>query len=152
MIDKDKLFNLFQNPEGDDNKRAKELIIANPSFLEEPFTKIGMFTKLIINHHVFHQKLAAFLKREKSNVDIRETKEASQFTIYNRAWHYISKIDLTDKDHLEAIMEFKADPFISSLQDAIEYFQGPDVEEYEKCAKLKEILDLKKEFENPLPI
>ena len=76
-------------------------------------------------HHIFHQKLAAFLKQEKSNVDVEETKQASQFTVYNRAWYYISKINLQDKKHLEAIMDFKADPFISSLEDAIKYFQGP---------------------------
>ena len=152
MIDKDKLFNLFQNPGEENHKEGKELIMANPSLLEEPFTKIGMFTKLIINHHIFHQKLAAFLKQEKSNVDVEETKQASQFTVYNRAWYYISKINLQDKKHLEAIMDFKADPFISSLEDAIKYFQGPEIEQYERCAKLKEILDLKKQIENPLPL
>ena len=46
------LFNLFQNPGEENHKEGKELIMANPSLLEEPFTKIGMFTKLIINHHI----------------------------------------------------------------------------------------------------
>ena len=150
MIDKDKLFNLFQNPEGDDNKRAKELIIANPSFLEEPFTKIGMFTKLIINHKVFHQKLEKFLKAESPNYNIEDTKAASEFTVFNRAYHYIKKIDLKDSIHLEAIMDFKPEQLIESLDQAILYFEGE--EEYEKCAFLMKIKTFKKDIEGPVPI
>ena len=51
MIDKDKMFQLFEQPE--DKGNGKELITMSDSVLEEPFTKLGMFTKLIINHNVF---------------------------------------------------------------------------------------------------
>ena len=102
MIDKDKMFSLFEQPEG--KKDGKELVTFSNSLLEEPFTKIGMFTKLIINHNVFHQKLEKFLKAEKPDYDVQEARRASEFTVFNRAWHYISKIDLEDRNHLEAIM------------------------------------------------
>ena len=49
-------------------------------------------------------------------------------------------------------MDFKAKPFLQSLNQAIAYFQGPDVEQYERCAKLLEIKNLKKEIENPVTI
>jgi predicted nucleic acid-binding protein len=150
MIDKDKMFSLFEQPEG--KKDGKELVTFSNSLLEEPFTKIGMFTKLIINHNVFHQKLEKFLKAEKPDYDVQEARRASEFTVFNRAWHYISKIDLEDRNHLEAIMDFKSKPFLLSLDQSIEYFQGPDIEEYEKCAKLLEIKKLKEEIENPVTI
>ena len=150
MIDKDKMCSLFEQPEG--KKDGKELVTFSNSLLEEPFTKIGMFTKLIINHNVFHQKLEKFLKAEKPDYDVQEARRASEFTVFNRAWHYISKIDLEDRNHLEAIMDFKSKPFLLSLDQSIEYFQGPDIEEYEKCAKLLEIKKLKEEIENPVTI
>ena len=150
MIDKDKLFNLFGNPE--ENKDSKIILTVDEDFLEEPFAKLGMFTKLIVNHNVFHSKLSKFLKNEKANIDVAETKRASQYTVFNRAWVYISKLDLTNDHHIDALIDFKAEPFINSIDQAINYFSGEDVEEYEKCAKLLEIKKLKKEFENPLPI
>ena len=150
MIDKDKLFNLFGNPE--ENKDSKIILTVDEDFLGEPFAKLGMFTKLIVNHNVFHSKLSKFLKNEKANIDVAETKRASQYTVFNRAWFYISKLDLTNDHHIDALIDFKAEPFINSIDQAINYFSGEDVEEYEKCAKLLEIKKLKKEFENPLPI
>ena len=49
-------------------------------------------------------------------------------------------------------MDFKSKPFLLSLDQSIEYFQGPDIEEYEKCARLLEIKKLKEEIENPVTI
>ena len=46
MIDKDKLFGLFGNPE--EEKDGKVLLTFTDEVLKEPFTKIGMFTKLIV--------------------------------------------------------------------------------------------------------
>ena len=59
MIDKNKIFGLF----GDENK-AHHITNLPGNELDVPFTKLGMFTKLIINHQVFHQKLEKFLKAE----------------------------------------------------------------------------------------
>jgi len=150
MIDKDKMFSLFEDP----NKEvdAKELITMGKSLLDEPFTKIGMFTKLIVNHNVFHQKLEKFLKSEKPDYDVDEARRASEFTVFNRAWHYIKEIDLKDRNHLEAIMDFKTKPFMQSLDQAIEYFQKPHVEQYERCAKLLKIKTFKRDIENSVPI
>ena len=141
---------LFEQPE--DKGDGKELITMTDSVLDEPFTKLGMFTKLIINHNVFHMKLEKFLKSEKPDYDVNEARKASEFTVFNRAWFYISSIDMTDRNHLEAIMDFKTKPFVTSLNQAILYFQGPDVEEYEKCAKLLKIKNFKRDIENPVSI
>ena len=87
MIDKNKLFELFGSP--NEKEDAQVLMNLEKDFLEKPFAKIGMFTKLIVNNWVFYQKLQQFLSKEQPNFDIEDTKRASDFTIYNRAWHYI---------------------------------------------------------------
>ena len=47
MIDKNKLFSLFGDEGKDKSEEAKEIFLANPQLLDEPYTKIGMFTKLM---------------------------------------------------------------------------------------------------------
>ena len=138
MIDKNKIFELFGSPINEE----EDFINIASTMLDEPFNKIGMFTKLIINHIIFHQKLSKFLSKESNMViDLEDTKKASAFAIFNRAWFYIKKIDLKNKSDLEAVVKFKKEPFLSTLNEAIEYFE--EVEEYEKCAKLLEIKKLK---------
>lgn len=138
MIDKDKIFELFGSPINEE----EDFINIASTMLDEPFNKIGMFTKLIINHIIFHQKLSKFLSKESNMViDLEDTKQASAFAIFNRAWFYIKQIDLKNKSDLEAVVQFKKEPFLSTLNEAIEYFE--EVEEYEKCAKLLEIKKLK---------
>ena len=64
MIDKNKLFNLF------DDSPQQETISSRKSlddFIKSPFAKIGMFTKLILNHFVFHEKSYAFNSNKISN-------------------------------------------------------------------------------------
>ena len=65
MINKDKIFELF-----DDQVNKKEVAIAIKNQLEGVYGKIGMFTKLILNHMVFHQKLEKFLKKENPSYNV----------------------------------------------------------------------------------
>ena len=62
-MNKDKIFELFEGDvkNGEDVKISQTTI---DSFMKQPYTKIGMFTKLIINHRVFHEKLKKFFKQE----------------------------------------------------------------------------------------
>ena len=64
MIDKDKIFNLFVDGKEIKDQKTKDEI---KEFMNGPFAKIGMFVKLIQNHHIFHQKLEKFLKKEQPN-------------------------------------------------------------------------------------
>ena len=98
MIDKDKIFQLFvDGKEINDDKTKSEI----RDFMNGPFAKIGMFVKLIQNHEVFHRKLEKFLKKEQPNYNVESTKEASEFTVYNRAWSYIKNISINDEDDLK---------------------------------------------------
>ena len=103
MIDKDKIFQLFVDGKEISDEKTKSEI---KEFMNGPFAKIGMFVKLIQNHKVFHQKLEKFLKKEQPNYNVESTKEASEFTVYNRAWTYIKNISLDNHDDINAIINF----------------------------------------------
>lgn len=140
-MDKDKIFQLFvDNKEIDDDKTKSEI----RDFMNGPFAKIGMFVKLIQNHHVFHQKLEKFLKKEQPNYNVESTKEASEFTVYNRAWSYIKDIDISDEEDLNAIVNFECKVLLKVLSSSISFFET--YEEYEKCAHLYKIQKIIKEI------
>ena len=91
MIDKNKIFNLFNSTPEVETKEKKVATIED--FIGSPYTKIGMFTKLVLNHHVFHEKLKKFLQTEEPTYSIENTREAADYTVYNRAWEFIKQVD-----------------------------------------------------------
>mgnify|MGYP001469986757 CR=1 FL=1 len=141
MIDKDKLFQLFIDGKEITDDKTKEDI---REFMNGPFAKIGMFVKLIQNHQVFHKKLEKFLKKEQPNYNVESTKEASEFTVFNRAWTYIKNVNIDDKDHINAIINFDPKTLLKVLNSSIKFFEN--YEEYEKCAHLFKIQEIVKEI------
>ena len=142
MIDKNKLFHLFDDTP--DQETVSEVRTSLNDFIKSPFAKIGMFTKLILNHFVFHQKLQKFLEKEEPTYNVESTREAADYTIFNRSWSYIKQIDVDDPDHIEAMLNFNPKIFNRALQSALWYFEAQ--EEYEKCAHLYKIQQLVKEI------
>ena len=138
MIDKDKIFKLFvDGKEISGDKTNKEI----KDFMNGPYAKIGMFVKLIQNHEVFHKKLEKFLKQEQPDYNVESTKEASEYTVYHRAWSYIKQVDIDKSDDVKAIISFDPKIFYKTLNSAVDYFEN--YEEYEKCEhlhKMKEIV------------
>tara|TARA_B110000114_G_scaffold4626_1_gene4684 strand:+ start:231 stop:656 length:426 start_codon:yes stop_codon:yes gene_type:complete len=141
MIDKDKIFKLFVDGKEIDGDKTKEEI---KDFMNGPYAKIGMFVKLIQNHEIFHKKLEKFLKQEQPNYNVESTKEASEFTVYNRAWSYIQNISLKDSEDMKAIINFDNKVFYKTLEGAVNFFES--YEEYEKCAHLHKIKEIVKEI------
>ena len=92
MIDKNKIFKLFVDGKEVVGDKTEEEI---KDFMNGPYAKIGMFVKLIQNHEIFHKKLSKFLKQEQPDYNVESTKEASEYTVYYRAWSYIKNIDLS---------------------------------------------------------
>ena len=86
-MNKDKIFSLF-----DDSLEAKNSVKEQKKalaiFNNSPYHKLGMFTKLIVNHFVFHAKLEKFLKKEEPNYNAESTREASEFVVFNRAFNF----------------------------------------------------------------
>ena len=141
MIKKEKLFAIMED-------RGQSLEDVQKDLREEPYTKIGMFTKLIANHEIFHKKLELFMKKEKSEYDAQNSRSASEFVVYNRAYFYIKQLDLKDENHLEAIVDFKNKPFIDTLNASIDFFQRENIEQYEKCAFLLKVKKIKEKAED----
>jgi|TARA_R110000765_G_scaffold74883_2_gene146821 hypothetical protein len=141
MIDKDKIFKLFVNGKEISGDKTEDEI---KDFMNGPYAKIGMFVKLIQNHEVFHKKLEKFLKKEQPNYNVESTKEASEFTVYNRAWSYIKDIDISSKEDLNAIINFEHKALLKVLSSSITFFEV--YEEYEKCAHLHKIQKTVKEI------
>ena len=141
MIDKDKIFKLFVDGKEISGDRTKDEI---KNFMNGPYAKIGMFVKLIQNHEVFHKKLEKFLKKEQPNYNVESTKEASEFTVYNRAWGYIKNININDEEDLNAIINFEHKTLLKVLSSSITFFEI--YEEYEKCAHLHKIQKVIKEI------
>tara|TARA_R110000803_G_C11933737_1_gene315744 strand:+ start:376 stop:801 length:426 start_codon:yes stop_codon:yes gene_type:complete len=141
MIDKDKIFKLFVDGKEVSGDKTEDEI---KDFMNGPYAKIGMFVKLIQNHEVFHKKLEKFLKKEQPNYNVESTKEASEFTVYNRAWSYIKDIDINSKEDLNAIINFEHKALLKVLSSSITFFEV--YEEYEKCAHLHKIQKTVKEI------
>lgn len=138
-MNKDTIFGLFDDSSNSDSTIVNSVIAIN----DGPYYKLGMFTKLILNHFVFHNKLQKFLQKEEPSYNVKSTKEASEFVVFNRAWNYISKIDINIKEHIFAILDFNPKLLSSSLESALLYFE--ELEEYEKCAHLFKIKNILKE-------
>jgi len=103
-----------------------------------------MYKKLVINHINFNKKVIKFFKEANQEFDVVEMREAGEYVTYNRAWSYIKKINLEESSHLAGI-EYYADEYLdTALELGINYFE--ELEEYERCAHLKKILDKTKEF------
>jgi len=132
MINKDNIFGLF-------SKEKEEVKPAFTLNMDDPYTKIGMCVKLIQNHYIFHKKLEKFLKSENPDYDIESTKEASEFTVYSRAYSYLSKIDPKDKKNIKVINSFDPKAIKKSLNTLLDYFIS--TEEYERCAHIHKILE-----------
>jgi len=139
MPDKNKIFQLFDEVENDPKDEEKLV----EEFLKSSYAKIGMFVKLIQNHEIFHKKLKKFLMKEQPNYNINSTKEASSFTVFNRAWSYIENIDIEDKDNIKSILNFNSDLLYEVLEKSILYFES--TEEYEKCGFLLKIQNILKD-------
>jgi hypothetical protein len=150
MIDKDRIFELFGGEKGKEPENIEELITAETDFLKSPTAKLGMFTKMVHNHEVFHAKLKKFFQQEKTSFNAKETKEASSFAVFNRAYSYIKHLDMENSEHIDAVWDFNSKPLLKSLMLGILYFET--TEEYEKCAKLHEIKETKKALEKDVPM
>ena len=139
-LDFDNIFNLFGEDDVSNNTTNYADLTSTPTYW------LGMHKKLILNHINFRKKAIRLLKDSNMELDPTELAAAGEVIAYNRAWFYIKKIDLSNKDHVEAILAHGDDFLETSLELAIKHFQSPEREEYEKCLHLLEVLKLSKEL------
>jgi hypothetical protein len=136
MVNLDNIFSLFgSNDDLDGGDNTTTLI----DFKNTPVYWVGMYKKLILNHMNFNKKIIKFFKKSNEELDIEDIKEAGEFVTYNRAWSYIKKIDINNKEHTKAINTYSDEYLDTSLKLGINFFI--ETEEYEKCAHLQKILN-----------
>jgi len=136
MINLDNIFNLF-GP--DDNFDGVDNGTTYMDFKNTPTYWVGMYKKLILNHINFNKKIVKFFQKSDKTLDLNDVKEAGEFVTYNRAWSYIKKIDMSNKDHMKGIKVYADEYLDTSLKLGISFFI--ETEEYERCAHLQKILD-----------
>lgn len=135
-----KIFDLFES--GSEEKSKEDVIFID--IKDTPIYWIGMFKKLIQNNNVFTSQVISFFDKMSSEMDLESIKETGDRVAYERAFYYISKIDMNNKMHQDSI-SLNLDPQLKkALEKSILYFQ--EYEEYEKCAFLKKILDFVNSF------
>ena len=131
----DNIFELFSSNEDLDGDNNEVQI----DFTQTPIYWIGMYKKLVLNHINFNKKVLKFFKEANKELDIEDVKEAGEFVVYNRAWHYIKNVNLENQENIEALLKYSDEYLDTSLLLGINFFEQS--EEYEKCAHLKKILD-----------
>jgi len=141
-IDPDRIFSLFGDNSGKWDKKGHNY--KNPTTLptidqNHPNYFVGMFTKLILNHLNYTEELIRTFKKADPTLDIKQIEQAGEIMLYGRAWFYIENIDITDPYHVEVLLKDKDDTLLA-CQLTLKYFE--EIEEYEKCAFLKKIIDL----------
>jgi hypothetical protein len=140
MINIDNIFELFSTNEDLDGNNT----VVHIDFTKTPIYWIGMYKKLVLNHINFNKKVLKFFKESNQELDIEDMKDAGEFVVYHRAWHYIQNVDIDNKEHVIAIKKYTDEYLDTALKLGISFFEQH--EEYEKCALLKKILDKSKDF------
>tara|TARA_R110000737_G_scaffold305474_1_gene313058 strand:- start:15 stop:473 length:459 start_codon:yes stop_codon:yes gene_type:complete len=134
MIDMTNIFGLFvPGEELDGTKTATNL----DELKTKPIFHVGMYKKLLLNHVNFNTKVLNFFKNSNQEFDISDIKEAGEYVVFNRAWSYISNVDIKNKGYIDALKHYSDDEFYSTLDMGIEFFQQDEL--YERCAFLLKI-------------
>ncbi len=136
MINLDNIFHLF-GP--DDNFDGVDNGTTYMDFKNTPTYWVGMYKKLILNHINFNKKIIKFFQKSDKALDLGDVKEAGEFVTYNRAWSYIKKIDMSNKEHIKGIKVYADEYLDTALKLGISFFI--ETEQYERCAQLQKILD-----------
>ena len=145
-VDADKIFGLFDGEEPESLPEKAKMADALLDFKEHPLFWVGMFKKLIHNHKTFNRKVMNFFSQMDEELDLYDVEQAGEFVVYNRAWFWISKIDIQVSSHQDALLHYADEYLLTYVKFAISYFE--EFEEYEKCAQLVKIQNILKELLN----
>ena len=85
----------------------------------------------------FNTKILQFFKSTNQDFDIKDVNEAGEYVVFNRAWSYISNVNIKNKGYIDAIKHYSDDDFHTSLDMGIAFFEKDEL--YEKCAFLLKI-------------
>ena len=134
MNDMTNIFGLFiPGEELDGTKTATNL----DELKTKPIFHVGMYKKLILNHLNFNTKVLNFFKQSNQEFDVNDIREAGEYVVFNRAWSYISNVNIKNKGYIDALKHYSDEQFYATLDMGIEFFQKDEL--YERCAFLLKI-------------
>jgi len=143
LMDPNKIFGLFEGEEPGILQEKAQADNALLDYKDTPIFWVGMFKKLILNNRALYVQIQQHLSPEVLN-EMPGMDDMAEFVTYNRAWYYISKLDIKQKYHADSVKTFTDDNLLFCLKSAIKYFENR--EEYEKCAHMKKIQDKVEKF------
>jgi hypothetical protein len=133
--------NIFRAFNDDFEDEETEMLI---DFSEHPFYWIGGFNKIIGNHAFFSKYTSKVFKNISPELNIDDVEKAGEHLMFDKAWDYIKNVKLDNPFHVECIGKKASVEFLSNLNIAMAFYEP--LEEYEKCALLKNIENKIKEF------
>ena len=147
-MDINRIFNLFgKDPINSPFYTRKEVedIQKLEDFKETPMFKLGMFKKIIFNHLSYKDRIINLFRNIKPELNIFELEEAGETITFERGWEFIRQCSLDKEEWQESLKVYNTKEFKKAIKLTLNFYKG--LEEYEKCAYLKEILDyLKKDL------
>jgi hypothetical protein len=132
------------------NKKEGEILVIGTNIKENPILWLSMFKKIVVNHVNFIGQIKDFFENENVDIEIAEIDKAGEYIIFNRAWYYISNIDVNNKEDRDIIKLTADDELISAIKIVLRFFES--IEDYEKCSFIKRIQDeVKLSLEKDVP-
>jgi len=140
------VFGLFQDPEDKSEGKVKEIV----DFSDHPYIFMGMFTRIIFRGDVLNDQVIRFFTEIDRDLDKVNLEQLNKNLIFNRAYSYLKQLDLQNSFHVDTLLEKADDNFLQASTLALDHFL--ELEEYEKCSFIKNIIDFVEFSQNKLPL
>ena len=142
MLDPNRIFGLFDALNSNTN-----LIEDGEGYIDvkdTPEYKIGMFTRIIMDHMQFNDRVIEFFSKASNELEREDIENAGEFVVYHRGWFYIKGIDVKNRRDWYALEKMVNLKTLTAMDLSINYFE--EREEYEKCAHLLKLSKTLEEF------
>ena len=108
-LDINKIFGAFDSSSRDDNgfEQPTFLYTYNQDEENHPRYYIRMFTKLVLNFTSYNEQLVNFFGKSEPSLNVVEITQTGELMLYNRAYYYLTKLDIHDKYHIKILFEPK---------------------------------------------
>jgi hypothetical protein len=130
------IFNLFKDDVNNSNIEEMSIIGYENEiqYNDNIILRIKIFEKIIINHELYLDSLVKWLICVSPKLNENELKIAGKYFIYDRAWNFISSIDIINEKNILLIKRYKSNDLVKIIDNVIKYYEK--LEDYEKCTFL----------------
>lgn len=142
MLDPNRIFGLFDSVSYSDG--SYDSIEGYIDIKDTPEYKIGMFTRIIMDHIQFNERVIEFFSKANDELEREDIENAGEFVVYHRGWFYIKGIDLENRRDWYALEKMANLKTLTAMELSINYFE--EREEYEKCAHILKLSKTIEEF------